>query len=135
MSDDFLASLGLQPAVVSHTIVDACSNETSQGATYPTGVVSSLAATAVIQSLMLGYLAYKFSPILAQYLRDGIESLMSNSPDSEYRLTYECVVRGTIMSSVLMGSERSPEPLVLEEVAATAVDEASEFQLSEIVIQ
>lgn len=131
-ANDILASLGIQTGVASHPNVDACSNENSLD-TYPTGVVTTLAVSACLPMLVLGYSAFRLRRVLAQYIRDHIAYLLAPRAILNFRLEYRFEVRGELDSSIVLESNGT-RPETLEDVASNR-DEAVEEELSEVVVR
>lgn len=103
---------------------------------YPTGTVTTLAITTVIPWAMLAYVTFRFRRVLAQYLRNRFEYLLSNRTDLVYQFEYRMLVGSEYHSTVLMSSGL---PLSLELVETSSLppgvdDEIADSELSEVVV-
>jgi len=134
-AEDFLASLGIQVGVASPPTIGISSNEFPSVTTYPTGTVSTLAVTAGMSWMWLGYLAFRFRRLWLRYIRDRFEFALSSRTDLQLRLTYEFMVGSELHSTVTVNLNRVPEPVVLENVELPTIPYTAEDELSEVVVE
>lgn len=129
---ELLASLGIEVGVGDpHPNINPY-QDNSTTCEYPTPLVSTLAVTSAIPTVMLAILAVKFKRILGLYLRNWATFAFTQRTDLRCELIYKFSVGlETISSHTMIRGNR--EPLVIEEVPTTQ-EQVSGLELTDVVI-